>query len=654
MTYVFQCQFKYVIIITYLLGGFKMKQEKQGRKLLCFMLVIMLLSSLFSGCTNKEVVSQIKSGTFTATEKGFGGDVTVKVTVSKDGNVTSIETEAGSETPDIGQAAAPKLAEAIVKAQSLKVDSVSGATFTSTAVLTATENALSQAGVDVTAWKEKEVVKSGENEEINVDVVVVGAGGSGTAAALAAAEKGAKVLVIEKLDSVGGNSRLASGMFAINSSLQKTENLSFNVDEAVTRLLEFNNYLSNGPLTRAIVEKSADTIDWLEKYGMDLYLQKETTQFAHEDDLYKYKVYHKYEDSTVGFENIYNNLEKMGAELRTNTSLNSIIKDADGNVTGITATKADGGILTVNAKSTVIATGGFGADLEKVADEMNGAYLNSIGMPNKGEGLKLMEEAGAIDWDGTPLLHACQLAESEVAKNTSDEHLAGFSSSSMTQMLMSPLLWVDASGSRFVNEDVVYDTAFWANAAYAAGGKYYFVVDTATLEDYTKGSSMRISKSGPGANMEPADFVELAKSAVEMGTAFKGSTLQELAEATGMNADELKDSVNRYNTMVNNKIDTDYNKSKDSLKYTVETGDFYAFDCRAVFLGTIGGVKVNEKLEVIDIDYNPIKGLYTAGTNAGGYYEGSGYPPYEGLACGFAWNSGRIAGESAAEFATSK
>lgn len=638
-----------------------MKQEKQGRKLLCFMLVIMLLSSLFSGCSNNEPAkeasepaSKIKSGTFTATEKGFGGDVTVKVTVSEDGTVTAIDTEAGSETPDIGQAAAPKLAESIVEAQSLKVDSVSGATITSTAVLTATENALSQAGIDIAAWKEKEVVKNGEDEEVNVDVVVVGAGGSGTAAALAAAEKGAKVLVIEKLDSVGGNSRIASGMFAINSSLQKAENLSFSVDEAVTRLLEFNNYLSNGPLTRAIVEKSADTIDWLEKYGMDLYLQQETTQFAHENDLYEYKAYHKYEDSTVGFENLYSNLEKLGAELRTNTSLSSIIKDADGNVTGITATKADGGILTVNAKSTVIATGGFGADLEKVAEIMNGAYLNSIGMPNKGEGLQLMEEAGAIDWDGTPLLHACQLAESEVTKGSSDEHLAGFSSSSMTQMLMSPLLWVDASGSRFVNEDVVYDTAFWANAAYAAGGKYYFVVDTATLEDYTNGTTMRISKSGPGANMEPADFIELAESAVETGTAFKGSSIQELAEATGMNADELEDSVNRYNTMVNNKKDTDYNKSEDSLKYTVETGDFYAFDCRAVFLGTIGGVKVNEKLEVIDIDYNPIKGLYTAGTNAGGYYEGSGYPPYEGLACGFAWNSGRIAGESATEFAASK
>lgn len=565
-----------------------------------------------------------------------------------------VEIIAEGETPTIGQAAAPKLAQTILDYQSLKVDSISGATVTSTAVLTAVEKALSQSGADVNAWKEKEIAKEGQNEEVSVDVVVVGAGGSGTAAALAAAEKGAKVLIIEKLDDVGGNSRLASGIFAIDSSLQKEEGLNFSVDEAVNRLLEFNNYLSNGPLTRAIVEKSADTVEWMENYGMSFYLQQETTQFAHEDDVYKYKVYHKFEDTAAGFENMYGNLEKMGAQLRVNTSLNSITTDSEGNVTGITAIKDDGGILTVNAKSTVITTGGFGADLEKVGEIMNGAYLNSIGMPNKGEGLQLMKEAGAIDWDGTPLLHACQLAESQVTKSSSDEHLAGFSSSSLTQMLMSPLLWVDASGSRFVNEDVVYDTAFWANAAYAAGGRYYFIVDKATLEDYTNGTSMRISKSGPGANMEPDDFVKLAEETVAAGTAFKGSTLEELAEAAGMNADELEASVARYNTMVQNKVDTDYNKSAVSLKYTVESGEFYAFDCRAVFLGTIGGVKVNEKLEVIDIDYNRINGLYTAGTNAGGYYEGKGYPPYEGLACGFAWNSGRIAGENAADFALGK
>ncbi|QCX33320.1 FAD-dependent oxidoreductase [Caloramator sp. E03] len=494
----------------------------------------------------------------------------------------------------------------------------------------------------------------GSDEEFIVDVVIVGAGGSGTAAAIAAAERGSKVMIIEKTNVFGGNTRLSSGFFAINSSFQKSEGFNFSVDEAINRLIEFNQYLSNGPLTRAIVEKSADTIEWLQKYGMEFKLQDKTTQFAHENDPYKYKVYHKYVNISAGFKKIYEHLDKMGAILQLNTSLKSILKDETGNVIGITAIKKDGSIITVKAKSTIICTGGFGANIEKVKKTLNIAYVNSLGMPNSGEGLSLMEEVGAINWDATPLLHACQLANSKVSKESSSDKLAGFSNSSLTQLLMSPLLWVDPYGSRFVNEDVVYDSAFWANAAYSAGGRYYIIVDKATLEDYTKGTSIRISKAGPGANMQKADFIELAEAAVKAGTAFKGSTIVELANSVGMNADELELTVTRYNKMVKNKIDTDYNKSAASLKYTVETGDFYAFECRVVYLGTIGGVKVNKKLEVVNIECKPINGLYAAGASAGGYYAGKGYPPYEGLASGFAWTSGRIAGENAAVYATLK
>lgn len=596
---------------------------------------------------------QAKAGTYEATQKGFGGDVTVTVTVDDSGNVTAVEVTADSETPDLGGKAAPKIAQDILDTQSLAVDTVSGATITSEAVLAAAEDALSQAGIDVEAWKNKVVEKAqGEAEEVTVDIVVVGAGGSGTGAALAAAETGAKVMVVEKLGSVGGNSKLASGFFAINSKWQQEENLNLDVDVAVNRLLVFNNYLSNGPLTRAIVEKAADTVEWLDNYGMKFYLQQETTQFAHENDPYEYKCYHKYEDSGAGFEALYEKLDDMGAEVRLNTTFNELIQESDGTVTGIKAAKEDGGVLTVHAKATVLCTGGFGGDGERTATKVKNGYMASIGMPNMGEGYDALVGAGAIDLDGTPLLHACQLAEAETTTVSTSETLAGFSNSSLTQLLMSPLLWVDASGSRFTNEDVVYDTAFWANAAVSAGGRYYFIVDEKTLQSYTDGDTLRISKSGPGACMDPADFVDLADQAVEAGTAWKGSTAAELAEATGMSAQELEDTIARYNSMVKAGKDTDYDKAAASLKFPVEEGDLYAFDCRAVYLGTVGGVKVDEHLQVIDGDYNPIPGLYAAGTNAGGYYNGLGYPPYEGLACGFAWTSGRIAGESAAEYVT--
>lgn len=146
----------------------------------------------------------------------------------------------------------------------------------------------------------------------------------------------------------------------------------------------------------------------------------------------------------------------------------------------------------------------------------------------------------------------------------------------------------------------------------------------------------------------------MADAAVEAGSAFKGSTLEELAASTGMKVEELEETVARYNTMVQNKKDTDYGKSADSLVYEVSEGNYYAFEARAVYLGTVGGVKVNEKLEVIDLDYNAIPGLYVVGSSAGGYYSNGSYPPYEGLACGFAYTSGRIAGENAAQYIQNK
>ncbi|MFU7515165.1 FAD-dependent oxidoreductase [Clostridium sp. HCS.1] len=622
------------------------------RKLITATLAFSLSTSLLIGCESKST-SVAKAGTYTATESGFGGDVTVNVTISDEGKISSIDVTADSETPTIGGEAAPKLAKTIVDTQSLAVDTVSGATYTSTAVINAVTTALTEAGADIKALKNNKVSKNGQNEEVNVDVVVVGAGGSGTAAALAASEAGLNVLVVEKNPSAGGNSKIASGFFAIGTELQKNEGLDLSVDKAVQDLMEFNQYLSNGTIVRKIVENAADTVEWLQGYGVEFYLPEKTTQLAHEDDLYKWKTYHKFVDQATAFENMYSNLENMGAKVVYNTSLETIIKNDDGVVTGITAKKEDGGILTVNASATIICTGGFGADSEKTAAALNSNLFNSLGMPNAGEGISAIEEIGGFDLDATPLLHACQFAESTVKQDSAGENLAGFSDTSLTQILNTPLLWVDTTGSRFTNEDVVYDTAFWANAAYTVGGKYYIIVDKATLESFSNGTSLTVSQAGPGAKMDLDDFVKLADASVEAGTAFKGSTLEELAEATGMNATDLKATVERYNSMIEKGSDTDYGKASTSLAYKVESGDFYAFDVRGVFLGTIGGVKVDDNMQVMTTDFELIPGLYAAGTTAGGYYTGVGYPPYEGLACGFAYTSGRIAGTSAVNYVNS-
>ena len=586
-------------------------------------------------------------GTFEGRSDGYGGEIVVSVTLEK-GVILSIESDFSLETAGIGQVAGPQMIEKIIDSQSIAADTISGATVTTEAVRNAAGNALKSAGADLSAY-ENPVAKKEETVELTADVVVVGTGGAGTAAALVAAKAGKKVIVLEKNPFVGGNTKLSHGFFAVGTKWQREKGIDVNVDEAVRRLLEFNNYLSNGPLTRAIVENSAETVEWIDSLGMHVQVQEGTTQFAHAGDDYKAQSYHVYENTEEGFARLYEKLEALGAELYLGTTMDSILFE-NGTVKGVTAKGTDGSVLKIYADATMIATGGYGANEEIVRAVTQNAKLNSLGVPNQGEGLTAMTEIGAVDIDSTPLLHAAQLAESEVSSAGTGEHLAGFSMSPITQLLMSPLLWVDPSGSRFVNEDVVYDTAFWANAAYAVGGQYFFVVDSKTLAAYTEGSKMLISKAGPGANMDPGDFIDLAEQAVQNKTAFKGATIEELAKNAGMTEEDLAASVARYNRMIENKADTDYAKSPESLLYPVTEGPFYAFDCRAVFLGTIGGVRVNERLEVLDAELRAIPGLYTGGTNAGGYYNGRGYPPYEGLASGFTWTSGKIAGESIVKF----
>jgi len=487
---------------------------------------------------------------------------------------------------------------------------------------------------------------------INTDVLVAGSGGTGLAAAYAAAQKGLTVTVIEKLDQIGGNTRISSGFFAIDSKEQRAAGLKLSKQEAIARLTNYNHYLGNGALISHIVNSAADTLEWLEGMGMEIKLNPtaNTTQFAHRGNDYKGGSYHMYQHKEDCYPRIQKTLEDAGVNFKFNITLNSLTSK-DGKITGATATDANGNDLTFNAKATVVATGGYGGDKEAVAKKMRTTHLSTLGVPSMGEGFKAMIKNGATDLDSTGLIHAAQLAKSKVTQTTSDSHLAGFSHTALTQLLLTPTLWVNLKGKRFTNEDTVYDTVEWANAAWTAGGEYYFIVDQDTLDTFTADKNpLEVSQAGPGADTEKGNFTELAESAVKGGTAFKGNSLAELAKNAGMDPDVLTDTITQYNKAIENKNDSEFSKSAKSLVFSVKKGPFYAFASQVAYLGTVGGVRVDEDLQVLDSDFKPIPGLFTGGANAGGYYEGHSYPAYEGLASGFSWTSGRIAGTSAAQF----
>lgn len=487
-------------------------------------------------------------------------------------------------------------------------------------------------------------------KELTTDVIVAGTGGTGLAAADAASQAGLKVIAIEKLPQVGGNTRISSGFFAIDTKEQREAGLHLTTEEAIRQLNEYNHYLNNGPLTKRIVESAKPTLEEIERLGMKIKLNptENTTQFAHRDNDYAGGSYHMYQEKDASYARIQKSLEDQGVEFMFNTTMQDLIKK-EGKIVGLTAKAENGEELIVHAKAVVVATGGFGGNIKRVNKLMHTDRMRSLGVPSMGEGMSAMEKAGAVNIDSHALIHASQLAKSKVTQNTSKKHLAGFSDNPLTRILLTPLMWVDPDGRRFTNEDTVYDTVLWANAAYNVGGMYYILVDTKTLNAYTEGTKLEVSKAGPGATDKPGDFVKLAEEAVVGEVGFKGSTLEELAKSAGMNADYLREAVTRYNEAIKTGKDVEFAKSEKSLVYSVEEGPFYLLKAQAAYLGTVGGVRVDDHLHVLDENFKPIPGLYAGGANAGGYYEGQSYPAYEGLASGFSWTSGRLAGLSIVE-----
>ena len=611
------------------------------------------LAALLCGAGSCAVAA-VTAGTYEGQAMGKLSMVKAAVTLDAEGRLTDVKLDVSGETPALGGAAAEQMGPAFVRHQSTAVDGVSGATVSSEAIRKAVTAAIEKAGGDPKKYDVKVARKIGPSETMTADIVVVGAGASGTAAALAAAESGAKVIVLEKAPAVGGAGQIASGLFAVDSSLQKAKFKNnpellkqLTADELYKQLMDYNHYLSNAKITRRVIDQSASTVDWLQGHGAKLELIDWNPQQGQNPYPIRWRIYHRYQDNHTAFVNMYKSLEKMGGKLLTSTRAYDLEQDKDGNVTAVIAEKADGGKLTIKTKALVLATGGYGGDMKRLSEKMESKQLtNRIAWANNGEGIDMALKAGAQKMgENSALIHA---AEFDGLTTSSAGAHGMIDSNLLVRVLKTPLLWVDPAGHRFCNEELIYDTVYWANAGYSVGGKYFVVVDGKTLDAYTADKlPFEVSGAGPANPPGKGDFRAFAEEAVRQGVGFKADTLEELAKKAGFDSGFTK-QVADYNKAVETKKDP-FGKPAEFLQFGVKEGPFYAFRAKVVSLSTLGGLRVNENMQVLDGDYRTIGGLYATGNNAYGFYSTPSYPPYQGLALGFAYNSGRIAGMEAAK-----
>jgi fumarate reductase flavoprotein subunit len=472
-----------------------------------------------------------------------------------------------------------------------------------------------------------------------IDVAVIGSGVSGLAAAVTAAEGGAKVIVFEKERSLGGTSNFFDGIFAVESNMQRDRYITYSRDQAFRNIMEFSHWRANPRLVRAFVDESGGTISWLQGKGVEFI----DATINMPDSPRTYHVVKGQGAAVV--KALATSAKELGVDLRLGTPVKKILKQG-GRITGVVV-EEDGGDAQVDSKAVVIASGGYANNKEWIK-KYSGFDLDvnviPVGNVDKmGDGIRMAWEVGAAE-EGMGILELFRVGP--IGPDHPMKNQIEFAANQ-------PDLWINSKGERFCDEGIAfYDTSVGnANARYKEGYTYSIFDDSIIQRLLEKGIDRGIAMENPPGT-RPVDFHKELNIALEKGTTevFVADSIKALAEKIGVDPAVLKATIDEYNGFCEKGHDDLFAKDPKYLR-PLKGPKFYAVKARTIFLGTLGGIKINHKTEVVDKKEKVIPGLYAVGFDAGGMW-GDSYSirNSSGAAAGFAVNSGRIAGKSALKY----
>jgi fumarate reductase flavoprotein subunit len=474
---------------------------------------------------------------------------------------------------------------------------------------------------------------------IEAEVVVVGSGASGLAAALEAAQAGARVAVFEKQPSIGGTSNFFEGMFAVGSAMQKEKYISYSPDQAFKNFMEYNHWRVEARLVRSLINRSADTIDWLKARGVE-FLEVTINM---PDAPRTYHVVKGRGQAVV--KALALKAKEMGASIIVASPVKQILKGKRG-PSGVVV-ELGGKDTEVACRAVVIASGGYAnnaAWIKKYAGLELGRTVHPMGNVGKmGDGIRMAWEMGAAA-EGMGVLHLIRVApfSPEFPFMNTVEGAA-----------IQPVLWVDPKGERFCDEGIAYyDTSLGnVNSRYKQGYTFCLFDDTIKNHFIEKGVFRGMGTVvSPGCKLH--DLNEQLERFLSLNSKefFGADSIEELARKMEVDPQALKTTVEQYNTFCAQRRDAEFAKDPEYL-IPLNGPRFYAAKARTCFLGTMGGVKINYRTEAVDEYGSSIAGLYAVGLDAGGLHaESYSMRDTSGIASAFAVISGRVAGENAAKY----
>ena len=483
--------------------------------------------------------------------------------------------------------------------------------------------------------------------QYTTDLVIVGSGTAGLPAAATAAQMGVKAITIEKSPTIGGQLHVIEGTYAVGTDIQRKEMIGLNAEKSFDQTMKYAAWRADPQLVKRIIEASGPNIKWMMDTGVAM-------KGVMTDTLDGNRVYHTYAGHYPGEQAVgalMKVIREKGGKVLTEMKGEHLIIYNDGTVTGVVAKNLKTGEeVRIHAKAVLLAAGSMANGPDMMAKynpslRVAGKPMKSIAIEtNTGDGIKMGLEAGA-DLRNTDIV----ISESIVPTNTL--YLEQYVDKKMLDaymMLKAQTLWVNTAGHRFMDESHSDDFTIVFNAIHNQGNQAFVIMDDAKRVDLMQGAGSDTNYfTVYDKGQKVVHFDEVVADGQKRGYAFKANTIPELAKLMGVNPTVLQATVDRYNKMARAGVDTDFGKKHNLIP--IVKAPFYAFKGDGTICDMTGGLLINSKAQVMDKKGNPIKGLYAAGSMAGGMY-GTEYPYINpGFASATAIATGRFAVQDVAE-----